>query len=218
VRARAIVPAKGFARAKTRLAPALDAVSRAELARSMFDHVLDVLGESPDIAGVVVVTDADDVEVLARARGARCVRDAGQPPLSVAVDAGLDAVRRGPSSAALVMMADLPLLSSRDVRDLLTALDGADVVVAPDARGTGTNALGFARGVSMPSAFGRSDSLAAHRERAGQLGLRLVTYAGRGTAYDVDLPGDLAAARRLLGGPSVRGRAKRNRGSRASSS
>src|SRR5579871_6872770 len=65
----ALVPAKSFARAKSRLSPILDAQARRDLARSMLEHVLSVLAECPEIAGVMVVTDGDEVADLARARG-----------------------------------------------------------------------------------------------------------------------------------------------------
>jgi 2-phospho-L-lactate guanylyltransferase len=204
LRAWAVVPAKGFARAKTRLEPALDGASRAELARSMLEHVLDVLGGCAEIAGITVVTDDDEVEALARQRGASCVRDAGEPPLRLAVEAGLTSVRQAGRSAILVLMADLPLVRPEDVRALLSALDGSDVVIAPDAHGSGTNAIAFAPEVVMATEFGSGDSFAAHRRRANEQGLRLRVHVGPGTAYDVDLPSDLLAVGKLKPGASWR--------------
>jgi 2-phospho-L-lactate guanylyltransferase (CobY/MobA/RfbA family) len=80
---------------------------------------------------------------------------------------------------------------------VLSALDGADVVIAPDARGSGTNAIAFAPHVAMATEFGMGDSFAAHRRRADEEGLRLTVHVGPGTAYDVDLPSDLVAVGRL---------------------
>jgi 2-phospho-L-lactate guanylyltransferase len=198
VKAWAVVPAKGFARAKTRLEPALDGPSRVAVARAMLEHVLGVLRDAPGIDGVMVVTDDDDVEALARARGALVVRDAGEPPLRIAVDAGLGAVRQSAPTAALVLMADLPLVRGDDVAKLLAALDAADVVIAPDAHGSGTNAIGFARDVTMPTEFGMGDSFAAHRRRANERGLRTAVHVAPGTAYDIDLPDDLVVMGRLM--------------------
>jgi 2-phospho-L-lactate guanylyltransferase len=198
VNAWAVVPAKGFARAKTRLEPALDAPSRVAVARAMLEHVLGVLHGSRGIDGVMVVTDDDQVEAMARARGVLVVRDAGEPPLRIAVDTGLTAVRKRAQTAALVIMADLPLVRADDVERLLAALDGADVVIAPDARGSGTNAIGFARDVTMQTEFGMGDSFAAHRRGADDRGLRTTVHIAPGTAYDVDLPDDLVVMGNLM--------------------
>jgi 2-phospho-L-lactate guanylyltransferase (CobY/MobA/RfbA family) len=163
----AIVPAKGFARAKSRLDGALDAASRSSLARDMLAHVLDTLRSSNEITNVVVVTDGEDVEALAGMYGA--------------------------IAHALVVMADLPWLTTNDVRSLVAALAGADVVVAPDASREGTNALAL-RG-RVRTAFGSGASFAEHLARAKSAGLTTRIVESRGLAFDVDTPADLAALR-----------------------
>jgi 2-phospho-L-lactate guanylyltransferase len=193
----AIVPAKSFARAKSRLADVLDAPSRAALARTLFDHVLDVVVACVRVSGVLVVTDGDDVEGLARARGLRCVRDTGTPPLRVAVDLGLEVVQHLPSEGALVLMADLPWLTSADVAALVDGLVRADVVLGPDARHLGTNALGLGPGIRLPTAFGRPDSFQEHIERARAAGLRTYVHESPGIGFDVDTPSDLRSMNAL---------------------
>lgn len=188
-----VVPAKSFGRAKSRLEDALDAPARAALARSLLEHVLDAVAACDAVADVLVVTDGDDVALLAHERGLRCVRDPGEPPLRLAVDLGLDAAFAGPAGPALVLMADLPWLSPSDVSGLLAALDRADVVLGPDAQHLGTNALALGPGVRMPTAFGRADSFAEHVARATALGLRVRLHESPGVAFDVDTPADLRA-------------------------
>jgi len=188
-----VVPAKSFRRAKSRLEDALDAPARAALARSLLEHVLDAVADCDGVTGVVIVTDGDDVEAVAHHRGLRCVRDAGEPPLRVAVDLGLGAARACPADAALVLMADLPWLSSGDVAALLAGLDHADVVIGPDAPHLGTNALALGSGVCMPTAFGRTDSFQEHVARATAVGLRVRVHDSPGVAFDVDTPADLRA-------------------------
>jgi 2-phospho-L-lactate guanylyltransferase len=195
----AVVPAKTFARAKSRLSGALDAASRAELARSMLGHVLGVLSASPAIDDIVVVTDGDDVEAVGRARGARCIRDRGEPPLRLAVDLGLEAVRRDTSGVALVLMADLPWVTVEEIGRMLARLREADVLVSPDAKRTGTNALALAAHARMQSAFGSTRSFARHVATAGALGLRVGIHRSPGIAFDVDTPADLAVLGALNG-------------------
>jgi 2-phospho-L-lactate guanylyltransferase len=189
----AIVPAKSFARAKSRLAEVLDAPARAALARTLFDHVLDVLVACDRVTRVLVVTDGDDVEAVARGRGLPCVRDTGTPPLRVAVDLGLDVARRDAADPVLVLMADLPWLAAADVAALVDGLDRADVVLGPDARHLGTNALVLGPGVRLPTAFGRADSFQEHVARARAHGLRAHLHESTGIGFDVDTPSDLRA-------------------------
>jgi len=193
----AIVPAKSFVRAKSRLAEVLDAPSRAALARSLFDHVLDVVVACVRVSGVLVVTDGDDVEAAARARGVPCVRDTGTPPLRVAVDLGLEVVQQRPSEGALVLMSDLPWLTSADVAALVDGLVRADVVLGPDSHQLGTNALGLRPGIRLPTAFGRPDSFREHMDRARALALRTYVHESPGIGFDVDTPSDLRAMNTL---------------------
>ncbi len=196
----AVVPAKGFARAKSRLEGVLDAPSRAALAREMLAHVLDTLRSAEDVTSIVVVTDGPDVEELALAYGARCIRDRGEPPLRLAVDVGLGEVSS--DSDALVVMADLPWITVNDVRSLVAALTRADVVVAPDASRQGTNALALTSRGRMRTAFGSGESFAEHLARAKHAGLTTRIVESRGLAFDVDTPADLAELYAVSGPPS----------------
>jgi 2-phospho-L-lactate guanylyltransferase len=188
-----IVPVKSFARGKSRLADVLDAPSRATLARALLDHVLDVVGACDRVTRVLVVTDGDDVEAVAQARGLSCVRDTGTPPLRVAVDLGLEVAWRHAADPALVLMADLPWLTAADIAALVAGLDRADVVLGPDARHLGTNALVLGPGVRLPTAFGRADSFQEHMALAAALGHRAWVHESTGLGFDVDTPSDLRA-------------------------
>jgi 2-phospho-L-lactate guanylyltransferase len=195
----ALVPAKSFARAKSRLAGLLGAQERESLARAMLEHVLAVLSSSAGIAGVMVVTDGDDVAELARARGAVAVRDAvatwGSPanaPLGVIVDAALAELSARGAGAALVLMSDLPELTPADVQQLVERMAELDVVAAPDLRGEGTNALGLSPPDRLRTSFGTRDSFARHLRAAEGAGLRVGVHRSEGLAFDVDEPEDLA--------------------------
>jgi 2-phospho-L-lactate guanylyltransferase len=179
----AIVPAKGFTRGKSRLAPALADAARAALARRLFEHVLDATAGAVD--GILVATDAD--EVAAVARGAAVRRDAGAVGLAAVVDAALADVAARGAQRALVLMADLPRITPADIRAVLAALDRAPIVVVPDRYWRHTNALALAPPTRIATAFGTGDSFAAHRAAAGALVLD-----NENIAFDLDEPGDLA--------------------------
>jgi 2-phospho-L-lactate guanylyltransferase len=197
----ALVPAKSFARAKSRLAGALGEADRAALARSMLDHVLDVLASCSAIGGVTVVTDGDDVAELSRRRGALAVRDRASPPLGAIVDAALVDL---PAQRALVLMSDLPLLTAGEVHLLVEGLTEADVVAAPDLRGEGTNALGLTPPDRLRTSFGVRDSFERHVRAAQAAGLRIGVHRSEGLGFDVDEPADLESLlrrRAALGSP-----------------
>ena len=195
----AVIPIKRFDHGKTRLGELLGADDRGQLAQRMFEHVLAASLGCSALAGVVVVSDSPEIARLARERGAQALSD---PPLAAddprarlaqVVDAALEHLRGQHAGAALVLMADLPLLRSSDLDPLLAALEHADLVLAADARGQCTNALALRldRAVQFQNAFGSAQSLALHEARARALGLSLRREPNPRLALDIDLPADL---------------------------
>ncbi len=191
----AIVPAKSLARGKSRLRPVLDEDARATFARKLLEHMLDVL-VACDLGGVLVATDGDDVEELARARGAHVRRDdpgaAAAGSLAGVVDRALADVEARGAMAAVVLMADLPDIEARDVAALLDALNGADVALVRDHLGRHTNALALAPPTAIATRFGSDRSFALHSEAARAAGLRVAVVENERIAFDVDGPSDLA--------------------------
>ncbi|HZS37643.1 MAG TPA: 2-phospho-L-lactate guanylyltransferase [Polyangia bacterium] len=185
----AVVPAKCFRRGKSRLAAMLPDDARARLARSLFDRVVRVAGASPRVAGVVVATDC--LEVAERARRAGASALIGAAPLRPSVDVALGALAAAGAGGALVLMSDLPRLEPDDVTELLRLLDDHEIVVAPDARDEGSNALALRLPSRITTCFGHDDSFARHVARARAAGLTLAEYRHARTGFDVDLPRDL---------------------------
>lgn len=185
----AVVPAKSLARGKSRLSPALDQPARARFARSLLEHVLDVLRASA-LDGILVATDGDDVADLAASRGAAVLLDHGAGSLADVVDGALADVARRGGAAAVVLMADLPRIEARDVGAIVSALDAHDVVLVRDHLGHHTNALAMAPPTAMRTRFGRSDSFDAHVAAAREASLRVAVIENERVAFDVDVPDD----------------------------
>lgn len=192
----ALVPVKAFALAKSRLQSELDAGERAAFARALFEHVLGVLAESTALGGTLVVTSCPEVAALAVARGAAVCPDAVSAGLGRIIDGGLRALAERGAVGALVVMSDLPGLTLDDIARLLDRMREGALVVAPDERRQGTNALGLCPPARMTTFFGRADSFAQHCREAEDLGLELAIVDSPGLAFDVDGPDDL---RRLPG-------------------
>jgi 2-phospho-L-lactate guanylyltransferase len=197
MKAWALVPVKRFDQGKSRLGELLDGEARAGVARAMFDRVvgrvLVGLARRGEIEGVLVVTDGPEVADRARAAGADAMISPGVGPgrkLGAIVDEGLATLAARGADAGLVIMGDLPELGPDDVRDLARLLDDHDLVFAPDAAGTGTNALALRLPPPMPTRFCGGESLADHLADARALRLRVAMCERAGFRFDVDQPGD----------------------------
>jgi 2-phospho-L-lactate guanylyltransferase (CobY/MobA/RfbA family) len=96
---------------------------------------------------------------------------------------------------------------------MVAGLAHAPLVLAPDRRDEGTNALAIAPPDRMPTCFGHKDSFARHGDRARAQSIDVRVERSDGLACDVDSPEDLAVAQACRG---ARGRWNRNRASRVS--
>lgn len=157
----AIVPLKAVPDAKRRLKGVLTDDERRHLVVWMFRRVLDALDASPGIDFIAVV-GADRSLVPA---GMRFIPDPGHG-LNAALVHAAAAVRDDGATTALIVPADVPLLSPPDVAAVLEAgQDGRTVIVADRAR-AGTNALVLSPPDRFPPAFGPG-SFDLHRAAAG---------------------------------------------------
>jgi 2-phospho-L-lactate guanylyltransferase len=187
----ALLPAKCFARAKSRLGEVLSDPLRRAFARGLFEHVLGTLQVTPGVAEVLVLTDDDEVEALARARAARVLRDLPGARLHAIVDRGLAHAGAAGAGAALICMADLPHLESAQLGEVIEALRQRPIVIAPDVRAEGTNLLALAPPTRFGTCFGRADSFQQHLAQARAHGEEAHVVRAHGLCFDVDEPGDL---------------------------
>lgn len=185
---RIIVPHRGLAASKTRLAPVLDAGEREALAERLLRRVLGVVVQ---VAPVVVITPSGELRALVEATGARLEVQHG-----MGLNAGLDQARaqaiRDEVQTLVVLHGDLPNLETDDVRTLIDRVPRtAGVAIAPDRRGTGTNGLAMRPPDVIGFHFGVG-SFAQHRAAAQARAAELVVVDRPGLAFDLDTPGDLA--------------------------
>lgn len=181
----AVVPVRTLGGGKSRLAAVMSAARRAALVQSMLERVLRALQSSVRIARVLVVTPDDH---LALPRGVEVLRDHGTG-LNAAVELALRELS-GRHSAMLVVAADAPQVTAKDIDELVDQVCTLDVAVVPDRRGEGTNALWCRLPTQLLPQYG-ADSAAAHLEAAARLGLRAQRIVVPGLSHDVDVPDDL---------------------------
>ena len=187
----AIVPVKPLRRGKSRLAGVLSPEERNDLNRRLLTHTLETLNAIPEIEQVLVISRDQAALSLAREHGARTVLENGAPELNVALARATIVVKNYATRGLLIVPADLPLISPEDVNAMLDiAVDPPVVVLAPDHRRQGTNALLVCPVGLIEYDFGPG-SFQRHCERALQAGARLEILELPSLALDMDMPEDL---------------------------
>jgi 2-phospho-L-lactate guanylyltransferase len=187
----AIVPVKPLQRGKSRLAGVLTQEERLDLNRRLLAHTMDTLTAIPDIEHVLVISRDQAALALAREYGARTVQEHGAPQLNIALARATIVARTYATRGVLILPADLPLITPEDIQTLLArAVDPPVVVISPDRRRQGTNALLVCPAGVIEYAFGPG-SFQRHCTRARLAGAHLEICELPSLALDMDLPEDL---------------------------
>jgi 2-phospho-L-lactate/phosphoenolpyruvate guanylyltransferase len=194
----ALVPAKLGPAVKTRLGGSLTPDQRHALAQAMLADVLTSLRGAPSLGGVAVITRDQPVATLAERHGAVTLHETPGGDLNDGVAQGVaSCVARG-ASGLVIVMGDLPGLTSDEVERVIAALPRRGVVLVPSCDGTGTNVLAVRPADLLPATLFGPDSLARHRAATAALDVALCPL--RGAALDVDTVDDLD--RLIRGGPT----------------
>ncbi|WP_378147245.1 2-phospho-L-lactate guanylyltransferase [Cnuibacter sp. UC19_7] len=193
-----VVPVKGTADSKSRLAPARTLPERAALAAAFATDAVTALLETPAVAEVIVVAPRGSLAVELEQRGVRLVADPGEG-LNAAVRAGLAAA--GLHGAGLAaMLGDLPALTSDAVATALAAAAAYPLAYVSDEEGTGTTLITATGAHPLIPRFGAGSAerhaAAGHHE--------LGDAAGAPLRRDVDTEPDLDAALALGVGLATR--------------
>jgi 2-phospho-L-lactate guanylyltransferase len=181
----ALIAVKRRVLCKTRLGERLEGERRVQLVRAMLARVLAAASASSQVAQVIVLSPERDlvpadVPVLA---------DAGEG-LNEALTQARSVLLRLGCSELLVLPADLPGVRPGEIDALVRMGRRGGVALAPDAGGTGTNALYLGTDQPFDFRFG-AGSRALHLQEARRRGLLPGVLESAGLAFDVDLPEDL---------------------------
>jgi 2-phospho-L-lactate/phosphoenolpyruvate guanylyltransferase len=187
----AIVPVKPLRVGKSRLSGVLSQDERADLNRRLLAHTLDTLTAIPEIEQILVISRDPAALSLAREHGARTVQENGAPQLNIALARATVVVKNYNIRGILIVPADLPLITPQDVQAMLErAKEPPVVVVAPDRRRQGTNALLVCPVGLIEYEFG-PHSFSRHCQLAVEAKARLEIVDLPSLALDMDLPEDL---------------------------
>jgi 2-phospho-L-lactate guanylyltransferase len=192
----AIVPVKPLRRGKSRLAGMLSEDQRTRLNRYLLEHTLTILNEISEIEHTLVVSRDPEALALTRSMGGRTVMEDGAPQFNTALKRATIVAKAQGARAVLILPADLPLVKSSDLKAVLKRGKNApSVVIAPDRRQDGTNALFVNPAGLIEYGYGPG-SFQRHSERAREAGAKLEIIRSNRLGLDLDLPEDLE----LLGG------------------
>jgi 2-phospho-L-lactate guanylyltransferase len=181
-----LTPVKAPEACKTRLGPALGDAARRELVGRMLRHVVEVAGAATGVDEVVLLGPSSHGLPTAIRR----LADPGGG-LNAALASALPAAAAAGVGRLVILAGDLPQLSLADVQ-ALAALAPGRLGLAPDRRGSGTNALSL----PLPAAGGfhfqyGPDSCPRHAAEAARLGLELELIRSETLGLDIDEPEDL---------------------------
>lgn len=192
----AVVPLKKLAGAKQRLGPLLRPAERAGLVLAMLEDVLTALKATSGLAGILLVSRADEATDIARRFGIELFAEAPGADLSESVQAaGGYLIANRAAAGTLIIPGDVPLVTPVDLVALLAGHERLTLV--PDSEGDGTNCI-----VSTPANLIRyrfdGHSYKPHVDAAYGIGITPRIIESVNLGLDVDTPADLAELARVV--------------------
>ena len=187
----AVVPINMLNSAKSRLADHLSVAERRELVYWMAERVLSAVRNSGRVERLAVVSP--DLEVLSWAahHEAEPLPQTGAGGLNAGLELGRSWARQIGAEALLILLGDLPCLSTEEVANFIERGSEHPVVLAPDQRWQGTNGLLLRLSVNLPFAFG-AGSLGRHQMLAGEQQQVALLFQTPGLSFDVDTFAELS--------------------------
>jgi 2-phospho-L-lactate/phosphoenolpyruvate guanylyltransferase len=185
-----LIPVKSLTSAKSRLAKNLSHVKRTELVLQMLRHVLETIKSINDEYEIFVVTSDQKIKKFAKSFGAKIIEEETPDHNRALTYAAKNINQRLP---LVTISADLPLLTTNDIKQMILFLKNNDVVLAPSKEAIGTNAIVMREPSLVPYQFGKN-SLSKFINSAKKQKLRFQLYKSETIAFDVDTVQDLEKA------------------------
>jgi 2-phospho-L-lactate guanylyltransferase len=186
----AVVPFKGTAQVKQRLAAALTPPQRQALALAMLGDVLQTLASVDELGGVLVVTTDPAAVTLAAEFGAQVSSDHAHEGHTGAV-MGAASRLAAEGLGLMTVPGDIPLVAPDDIRELLAAHAPANgFTIAPAHDELGSNAVLCTPANAVPLRFG-DNSFFPHLAAAKAHGIEPRVVRLPRIALDIDTPQDL---------------------------
>jgi 2-phospho-L-lactate guanylyltransferase len=190
----AVIPVKGLLESKSRLSGFLGAQDKRKLVLAMLKDVLATVEESDIFSRVLVVSPDRNVEREAHLQSGGFLHQEG-PGLNAAIRQSTLLAMSERASSIAVLLADIPLIEPRDLREIYSVGKAAHrVVLSPSLKG-GTNVMIRDPPDAISSAYG-SWSFSNHLRAAQKKGVAVYAVSNQRLSFDIDTKDDLAAIAR----------------------
>lgn len=187
----AIIPVKPLKRGKSRLSSILSETERTTLNQTMLVNTLKTLKSINEIDTVLVVSRDPAALSIARDWDARTVLEDGNPELNTALRRATMVAQAYHVNEILVLPADLPIVKAENVQDFLKlSTFPPEIIIAPDRRKDGTNAL-FVNPANLIDFRYGPGSYEQHLSAAKKAGANIKIVENEEFGLDLDLPEDL---------------------------
>ena len=185
-----LIPVKGLATAKQRLADVLAQPQRSQLAEAMLRDVMIAATGVIDRIDVALVTGDARARELADEFGFGVIDDTRNESETAAIEMATAWCEARGYDTTIVVPGDIPLITSEELHRVLDAApeEGAVFVPAYDRRGS--NCILRRPAAIIPLRFG-NDSFLPHCEAMRQTGRELVILEMPGIGLDIDNPHEL---------------------------
>ena len=185
-----LIPVKNLSQAKQRLTSVLDQPSRTQLAQAMLHDVLSAVHKWKGRPAVALVTSDPFAMKLARRYEFEVIPDPKNPGETGAIEMATHVCEERGVEYTLVIPADIPLIQSWELEEIMKHAPREGTVLVPAADGRGTNAAFRRPAALFPLRFG-NDSFKPHYAAARGANKPCVVLNLPGIAVDVDGPDDL---------------------------
>ena len=187
-----LIPVKPLEEGKSRLSGLLSKKRRAELSFRLFNTVLNAAIEAGKPDNIIVVSRDLDVLSTAEERGTRYWGKEKGKDLNQALS---DAIPESAESI-IALHADLPRVSSNDIRAIIETGRENAIVLTSDRMGLGTNAI-FMRPPKLINFYFGDMSFSRHVKEARRVGVTPKILKRDGLEFDLDTPEDYLHLSRL---------------------
>jgi len=185
-----IIPVKMLSKAKSRLSSVLRPNERQTLTLSMFEDVLRSVTNSQVVDRIIVISPDRAVLKVAGSYDVELIAEKTLRGMNSAVREAIEYSSREGAQKVLVIPADIPLVTSRDLQEIVSLGKNVSVVISPSKSEKGTNALLLSPSNIISTSYGEN-SFQLHIKEAMRRGIRFEVYRSKSIALDIDTPEDL---------------------------
>ena len=190
MRAILLIPFKTLSTAKQRLAGALGAEKRSQLAEAMLCDVLDAAAGVAGRIDVAVVSGDARPQQIAKSRGFIVIEDDRNESETAAIEMATNWAMQHAYDTSVVVPADIPLMTSAELHRVLDAAPDEGAVFVPAYDRRGSNCILRRPAAIIPLRFG-NDSFVPHCDAMKRTGKQLIILEMPGIGLDVDNPHEL---------------------------